>query len=451
MRADAGAMARFVTRAIGAFVILSLAASVAAQGTTYYVSAAKGKGKQGTKENPVRDLSVIAPSLKAGDTVMIAGGTYLGRADSGSDQIGVTCKIIGGWNDEFTTRDPWGANKSILSGDNKTKNWNFNARLWLNCRGQKEAGEIVIDGLIVDNGARNYYAKDEGNKILRKANPSTGNNATPESPGIYVDTPRNSTATVTNCIVMNTAPTGGTGAIYAFGGENAALTITNNLVINNTGTGINCVSSWHPHDNKGFPNFTVAENTVLFNWKYDPYATHGGSALKMDGDTVVNAHNTVFAFNDYYGVDNAKKSKDLTLKNNLFGLALVGDYQEFSTVLELKTLDENAQMLSKDSGGNVNEKLALQLDPKWSASYAQRNVIDRNAAESDVKVKDGWQNDVSSMLGLNLKGTDIKADSDVWLHRLAVADAVKAGNKKFSGKYGCQNPSTTTSNAEPTK
>lgn len=442
-------MAKLHAGAIGAFVIFSLAASSAAQGTTYYVSAAKGKGKKGTKDEPVRDLSVIAPSLKAGDTVLIAGGTYLGRGDNGCDQIGVTCKILGGWNDEFTARDPWGATKTVLTGDNKTKNWNFNARLWLNCRGQKEAGEIVIDGVIVDNGPRNQYAKDEGLKIVRKANAATGSNATPESPGIYVDTPRNSIATITNCIVMNTAPTGGTGAIYAFGHENATLTIANNLVINNTGTAIHCVSSWHPRDNKGFPKFAVVENSVLFTWKYDPYATHGGSALAMDADTVVTANHNVFAFNDYYCVDNVKQSKELTLKDNLFGLALVGDYQEFSTVLGLDKLDETAQLLSKESGGNVSEKLEVHLDPKWAASYAQRQVIDRNKAEADVKVKDGWQNEVRSMLGLAVSGTDVKADSDVWLHRMTIDDAIKAGAKKYAGKYGCQNPATT--GAEPAK
>lgn len=425
---------------LGSAVLLALPA--AAQGTTYYVSAAKGKGKKGSKDEPVRDLSVIAPNLKNGDTVLIAGGTYTGRADNGSDQIKVTCKILGGWNDEFTARDPWGAHRTILSGDNKTKNWNFNARLWFDCRGQKEPGAIVVDGVIVDNGARNYYSKDEGLKILRKANPSTGNNATPESPGIFVDTPKGGTALITNCIVMNTAPTGGTGAIYAFGHQDATLEIRNNLVINNTGSAIDCVSCWHPKDGKGLPKFTVADNTVLFSWKYDPYATHGGSALKMDGDTIVAATGNVFAFNDYFGVDNVKQSKNLVLKDNLFGPSLVGDYQEFSTVLTLAQTEESAQLLSSDSTGNVTGKVELQLDPKWSASFAARSVIDRNKAEADVKAKDGWQNDVRSMLGLALQGTDVKADSDVWLHRMAIDDAVKAGLQKVGGKYGCQNPAT---------
>ena len=46
-----------------------------------------------------------------------------------------------------------------------------------------------------------------------------------------------------------------------------------------------------------------------------------------------------------------------------------------------------------------------------------RPVIDRNKAEADVQVKDGWQNELRSMLGLAQQGTDVKADSDVWLHQ----------------------------------
>lgn len=428
---------------------LLVAIPLTAQGTTYYVSATKGKGKKATKEEPARDLSVIAPNLKVGDTVNIAGGTYLGRGDNGSDQIKVTCTIVGGWNDDFTARDPWGATRTILTGDNKTKNWNFNARLWIDCRTQKEPGTIVIDGIIVDNGPRNQYAKDEGLKIVRKMNPSTGANASPESPGIFVDTPKGGTATITNCVVMNTAPTGGTGAIYAFGCENSKLTIHNNLVVNNTGNGINCVSSWHPRDGKGMPTFTVTDNTVLFCWKYDAYATHGGTSLKMDTDTHVTATGNVFAFNDYHGVDNVKQSKGMTMKDNLFGIAMQGQYHEFNTAMECKDIEEQAQLLTAESTGNTTDKVELQLEPKWAAAFAARTVIDRNKAEADVKATDSWQNDLRHMLGLNLQAADLKIDSDVWCHRIALDDGMKTGMAKFSGKYGCQNPTPNT--ATPAK
>ena len=221
-----------------------------------------------------------------------------------------------------------------------------------------------------------------------------------------------------------------------------ALTIRNNLVVNNTGTAIDCVSCWHPKDGKGIPKFTVADNTVLFSWKYDPYATHGGSALKMDGDTIVAATGNVFAFNDYFGVDNVKQSKNLVLKDNLFGPSLVGDYQEFSTVLSLAQMEEAAQLLSQASTGNIAGKVELQLDAGWSASFAARSVIDRNKAEAAVGAVDSWQNDLRSMLGLALQGTDVKADSDVWLHRLTIDDAVKAGSRRFHDGFGCRNPST---------
>lgn len=111
-------------------------------------------------------------------------------------------------------------------------------------------------------------------------------------------------------------------------------------------------------------------------------------------------------------------------------------------MLSCAEIEESAQLLTPASTGNVAGKIELQLDAKWAASFAARTVIDRNKAEADVKTKDNWQNELRSMLGLNKQGTDIKADSDVWLHRLAVDAAVKAGSAKFEGKYGCQNPTT---------
>ena len=106
--------------------------------------------------------------------------------------------------------------------------------------------------------------------------------------------------------------------------------------------------------------------------------------------------------------------------------------------------DETAQLLSAESKDNVADKVELQLDPKWSASFAARTVIDRNKAEADVKVKDGWQNELRAMLGLTLQGRNIPPDSDVWLHRLNTDCAVKAGATKIAGAYGCQNPATGT-------
>ena len=137
------------------FTFPLLVPTALAQGTEYYVSAARGKGKKATKEQPAKDLGILIDQLKPGDTVHIAAGTYLGRSDSGRDLIGVPVTILGGWNDDFTARDPWGQSQTIFSGDNKATNFDGNIRLEVQIKDKKLAGDVTIDGLVIDNGARN--------------------------------------------------------------------------------------------------------------------------------------------------------------------------------------------------------------------------------------------------------------------------------------------------------
>ena len=62
-----------------------------------------------------------------------------------------------------------------------------------------------------------------------------------------------------------------------------------------------------------------------------------------------------------------------------------------------------------------------------------------NAAEVDVKVGATGANALRSMLGLNLQGSDLKIDSEVWLPLITPDDALKAGMAQYDGR-GCKNP-----------
>lgn len=404
----------------------------------YFVSVETGKGKKGTKEEPAKEIGGLLEKLQPGDVINVAGGVYLGKGGAGRDEILMPVKIIGGWNTSFSKRDPWGATKTILSGDNKYANFVGLARLEINLQKFKETnGEVVIDGLLVDNSARNRYSGG-GAKILRKMDPKTGENATPESAGILVRGSKGIRITIKNCIVTNAGPT--TGALMTYGGQDSKVVISNNLLINNTGAGIEANSSWHPKDGKGVPVYTIENNTVLFTWKHDPFATYGGYGLAMDADTLISVSNNVFAFSDITGVYNAKKSKNLTLKDNLFQANLQADYIEFNTKISVDALEDDASLLSDNSGGNVAKEISLKMNEEWSKLYMTRQVIDRNAAEADVKVLNTRMNAWRGILGLPLQGTSIKADSDVWLNRLSLEDAFRAGVKKLNGKYGCEAP-----------
>lgn len=417
---------------------LALCTSAAYAGD-FYVSAARGKGKTASKEEPAKDLGIIADQLKAGDTVHIAAGTYYGRAESGAVAIEVPVKIIGGYSDDFSKRDPWGEFKTIFAGRNKSDNFDSKARLFIGNRKVKPDGskfEILVDGVIFDNGERNGYVGGKEEKITRRADPSTKTNIAPDSAGLSIDAPEGTEVTITNCVVMNCAPHHKGGALKIFAGKRGKVVVRNNLVINNTGSGICGLSYFHGKEDG--PVFTVENNTVLFTWRYDVMSTDCGSALKLESGIVMNASGNVFGFSDAYAVDNALKSK-LGLTGNLFCASLIAPYLEFSTKLKLESIEDEAQCLSA-AKDNVKTQIEIPVSETWAKLYASRTIIDRAAAESSVEPLDNWQNDVRRMLGLPLQGGNLDVKADVWLPRLSLDDALKAGAKKYNDKYGCEKP-----------
>jgi hypothetical protein len=157
---------------------IALALGAAAHAEDYYVSIARGKGRAASKEAPAKDLGNIVAQLKPGDTVHIAEGTYLGRGESGFDKILVPVSIIGGYSDDFSSRDPWGAHKTILTGVNNSKNYEAEPPLHIDLSkyinhesGGTEMPKIVVDGLIIDQGPQNRYKDAEKALLVRKANP----------------------------------------------------------------------------------------------------------------------------------------------------------------------------------------------------------------------------------------------------------------------------------------
>lgn len=426
------------TRGTKALLILSLSFGLLvpqmASARDWYVSISRGKGKKGTKEKPAKDIGNLVSKLKAGDVVHIAGGVYLGRGKSGSTSINVPIKVLGGYDETFAKRDPWGAHKTIMTGIDSIKG-STSSRLIFKCRSN---GDILVDGLIIDNGPRNYYKNDKGLLILRKANPKLGKNATPESGGLRVDLGRGCNLTVQNTVVMNTAPTGG--ALQIWGGDGSKLKIHNNLIINNTGEGIYAMTKWHPRDGKGKPTYEITNNTILFNWKHDAIASYGGNSLKLEPDTIIVAKNNVFGFGDYGGVDNIKKCKNLTLKDNLFTGHRQYDYREFNTTMIIDDLEDEADLLSDDTGDNLSKKIKVPVSKKWAELYANRKEISRAAVDAAAKASNSDANALRGMLGLPLQAGAVKMDAEVWLHKMTVEEALKAGEKPYFGKYGCKKP-----------
>lgn len=409
-------------------------------GQTYYVCAATGRGQLATREQPARDLSVVVPKLQPGDVVYLSGGVYTGRMDEGSDLIEVPVSIIGGWNDSFTARDPWGAHKTVLTGNNVYMKSSLERLAILTDRAYKDwDGEIVIDGIIVDNGPRNRYHLNQNLAILRKADPAGGQNPSPNTPGIKVRTGQRTRVAVRNCVVMNTAPT--QGAIDLQLNKGGSAIVENNLVINNTGEGIMCKTNWHSPDAP--PRFLLRNNTILFSWKYDPIGSFGGNAIMMDGNTVMTIEHNLLGFGDFGGVNNVKQCKALTLANNVFFGHKAYDYKEYNTKMGLADTEDYAQYLTPQSGGNTTATPLLPIPKSWSEIYLSRRDISREEVDASVTVSNSGENQVRGILGLPLQGNAVKTDAEIFLPLLPLADLNLPAFQRHNGA-GCQNPGLTT-------
>jgi hypothetical protein len=442
------ASSRSAAARLGTALLLTTLAALAmgmaaAQECTKYVSS-EGSGRTASLERPARDMGNIASDLVPGDVVCITGGVFTGRADAGADLIEVPVAIYGGFSPDFASRDPWGAHRTVFTGVRNSPNFSTDYRLTIDttafatklmaARGEQTEHSVIVDGIIFDNGDRNYYAGGENSKIIRLGTPSE--TPTPESGGLVIRTGITSTVEVRNVIVMNTAPT--QGAIALFPGAAAQVTVTNNVAVNNTGAGFHLGTNVAASDPADMPTYTFTDNVSVFNEKHDAFSTFGGAGVILESGTHVAMTGNILAFNDNYGIDNAKRADDIVVVGNVITHNAQADYLEFDTKIGLADLEDWAEYVA-EGWDNVALELNFGVSPEWGTLYASRNVIDRNAAEAEVEVVDAWYNDVRSFFGWELVGTDLSVDSNIWLPRISIEDALAVA-VRIDGAYGVMRP-----------
>lgn len=433
-------MKRTIAAALAA--LLAMAAPAAAK--DLYVSAERGKGKKATKDAPAKDLGNIISKLEPGDTVHIAGGVYTGRGDSGVNLITVPVSIIGGYSDDFATRDPWGAHRTVFFGDNLTKNYESGPSLMIDLMKYDGPNHpVLVDGIIVDHSGRNRYRdRSRMHEVLGMANPKTGENPSPALGSLVIRVSKSERfdqgprwkVTVQNCIVMNGTTTQG---ILSVGGyKDSEITIRNNLVVNNSGFAIFAGSKFH---GDGPPKFLIENNTVLFTWRHS-INNETGASLGLDRNVAVTVRSNVFAFADRYGINNGLGTKDVLLQNNNICGNITCDYKEPNMAIAWKDVEDEAELLHDDSEGNVSEEIVVPVDKAWAELYASRVVVDREKLEADVKAEGTATNALRRMLGLPVQGGKVDGPtSPVFVHAMTIDDAVKAGAKAYGGR-GCSMP-----------
>ncbi|MEM7585551.1 MAG: hypothetical protein AAF560_19325, partial [Acidobacteriota bacterium] len=102
--------------------------------------------------------------------------------------------------------------------------------------------------------------------------------------------------------------------------------------------------------------------------------------------------------------------------------------------------EDDSSRLSYESVGNVGTPINVPIPSEWLEKYFARAVIDRAAAEADVKASASLVNELRSILELPQRAPDLNLDSDVWLPHMDLEAALAAGLSRYAGEFGSAKP-----------
>ena len=387
----------------GCITILSLLLLVmmvsTAYGETIHVSISTGKNNNaGTKEAPMKNLDKAIKKAKAGDTLLVAEGTYSGTFKIGYIEIKTPIKMYGGYATDFSQRDVI-KHPTLFQPDNKTGAKARKALIKLS----GDLDGMVVDGFIIDMGMRNSYDPKEGKPegvetgmLLLPPKKARGDNVTVTEQCLYLASGnKGGNVTISNNVFLN-------GAKFAIQGgmPKGNISITNNIFVSNR---MASIEIWGTSA-KDVPNAEIAYNTVLFSWSRIKDFMDMGYGIRIMTKMQYNIHHNIIGASILTGVDNTRFAPDelVKLDNNIFFLNKQSDLEyspESNTKLNLSA-DEFEDLEFESVSDNVNEvPKGLPVDKAYldgflSARYSEEEDYDPESPANLAR----------ELLGLNKQG-----------------------------------------------
>jgi hypothetical protein len=377
------------------------------QGKAIFVDQSTGKNSNpGTRESPLKNLDKALKSAAAGDTLLVAEGTYSGTFAIGYLESDKPVKLYGGFAAGFGGRDPV-RHPTLFRPDNAS---GAKARKPL-VRFTKEIDGLVIDGFIFDMGGRNSYhptdgkpeGVDSGMLTLPPAK-APGENATVTEPCLSIPSAaQGGQAVIRNNVFLNCASF----AIQA-GLRGGRLSVVNNVFVANRMAAIElygtCPNRGGPKSLPMCGETEIAHNTILFTWSRLKDFLDMGYGVRVMTKLGYDIHHNLIGANIMAGVDHSRFNNNewVKLDNNLFFVNKQADL-EFSpasnTSLDL-TADQFDDLELASNAGNRNEiPSGLTIDPAYlegflGARYSEQADFDPGSPANQLR----------SMLGLNKQG-----------------------------------------------
>ncbi|MDP3152948.1 MAG: right-handed parallel beta-helix repeat-containing protein [Archangium sp.] len=314
------------------------------QGRDWFVRAG-ASGGDGSKDKPFKDPWQALEKVEAGDSVHVTEGEYLGKLKVGRWKIETTnVALIGGYNKDFTDRNPWKYPTRLYSpADLKANKGGYTIE------GVDDHTGAIVDGFIFDKKTNNKYEPD-GDLMYSESD---------KSEHIWFARP--------GCVIRNNVfLNGAEGALRVAGGQ----TVENNIFINHVYRTVKA--------ERGFGGtFVFKNNTVLFSWdpiRFGQGKGSNGHLLSLEGQLQAVVDNNIFEFADNDAIRMAAEAKDVELTNNTFSKNLWSNLQRPSdwTAVDDKEWSKLADFKFKKVANNQLAVSAVPLEKGWFDVYVSR-------------------------------------------------------------------------------
>jgi hypothetical protein len=365
----------------------------------FFVSATTGDNKNaGTKEAPMKNIDAAIKKAKAGDTINVAEGVYMGTFNIGYLEIDKALIMKGGYSKNFAERNPVKF-PTLFQPDNASAAKARKALIAL----QKNTDGFVLDGFVLDMGMRNSYSskdgKPEGSEtglLLLPPNKNTGENATAEEPILRIQAGNaGGSIKIINNVFVN-------GANFAIQGgiPKGKIEINNNVFVSNR---MASIEVWGTHGTE-IAEADITDNTILFTWSRLKDFMDMGYGVRIMTKMKYRIANNIIGTAILTGVDNTRfaKNEHVTLDNNVFFMNKQSDLEyspASNTKLNLATKDFGDLAFASVKNNKNELPKGLVIDKAYlegfvSARYTEKLDYDANSEANRMR----------ELFGLNKQG-----------------------------------------------
>ena len=386
----------------------------------FYVStngSARADGK--SAETPMKDIQKAIDTAPAGATIRIAEGNYLGKLNAGYIEITKWLTLEGGWNNDFTKRDPLTFVTKIEPTTDQLGT--SGSKALINVKGLDDVnyrinGTLVIDGIHTNLGYQVAY------KPCDPSDPACGCPSDKFETGRMLDEQvehqlfHSEGAIAGNVIIRNCVFANSPYFAIQFNTRCGEIEIYNCVFVSNRYASVR-IDGWDKEGRRSHVNFH--HNTVAFSWCRTKVMEDMGYGYEFMNKVNSDVHNNIFVCNNYAAVartriDSPKEmeaKKVTNLYDNLFFMN-AADLQlpapgggKWTNVMcdQFEEVDEAT--LPKAEGNkelSAGDSFVKVIDEDYLDGFANLKIVsstsfDRNSAANQFR----------QAHGLNMQGTEI--------------------------------------------